>query len=181
MESDSKIRLAVNRLHYPVTSLGPGRRAAIWTQGCSIGCRGCGGCVSKDTWDTQPATTDVGDIADWMLAHEPDGVTISGGEPLDQAAGIALLIRELRSRGPDLDVLLYTGYSWSVAQKRHPWIVELVDVVVAGPYRLNRPSTSPLCGSANQTIHILTERASKKYESYLAQSSDRCLQVAVDD
>ena len=42
-----EVKVAVNRLHWPVTVLGPGRRVGIWMQGCSIGCPGC---VSRDTW-----------------------------------------------------------------------------------------------------------------------------------
>ena len=45
-------KIAVNRLHWPVTVLGPGHRVGIWMQGCSIGCPGC---VSRDTW---PALTE---------------------------------------------------------------------------------------------------------------------------
>ena len=58
--------IALNRLHWPVTVLGPGRRVGIWMQGCSIGCRGC---VSRDTWPAhgEPgATGDVISIDDLM-------------------------------------------------------------------------------------------------------------------
>ncbi|WP_461325238.1 4Fe-4S cluster-binding domain-containing protein [Bradyrhizobium diazoefficiens] len=41
------IRISVSRIHFPVTTLGPGRRLGIWFQGCSIRCPGC---ISMDTW-----------------------------------------------------------------------------------------------------------------------------------
>src|SRR3546814_9784731 len=41
------MRIAVSRLHFPVTALGPGRRIGLWLQGCSIRCPGC---ISVDTW-----------------------------------------------------------------------------------------------------------------------------------
>lgn len=53
-----EVKIAVNRLHWPVTVLGPGRRVGIWMQGCSIGCPGC---VSRDTWPV-PVEGGVGDV-----------------------------------------------------------------------------------------------------------------------
>lgn len=41
--------LYLSRIHFPVTTLGPGNRIGIWFQGCSIQCQGC---VSVDTWGT---------------------------------------------------------------------------------------------------------------------------------
>jgi anaerobic ribonucleoside-triphosphate reductase activating protein len=39
--------LYLNKAHYPVTTLGPGRRIGLWLQGCGLGCPGC---LSQDTW-----------------------------------------------------------------------------------------------------------------------------------
>ena len=43
----ASMALVVNRVHFPVTALGPGRRLGVWVQGCSIGCAGC---LAHDTW-----------------------------------------------------------------------------------------------------------------------------------
>src|SRR5688572_8819093 len=72
--------LQLNKAHWPVTVLGPGRRIGLWVQGCTIGCRGC---VSQDTWPSD-ATKSVAirDLIAWcrrVSAGAPDGVTISGG------------------------------------------------------------------------------------------------------
>jgi anaerobic ribonucleoside-triphosphate reductase activating protein len=42
------MNIALNKAHFPVTVLGPGRRIGLWLQGCSIRCAGC---VSRDTWE----------------------------------------------------------------------------------------------------------------------------------
>ncbi len=42
------MNILLNKAHFPVTVLGPGRRIGIWLQGCSIGCAGC---ISQDTWE----------------------------------------------------------------------------------------------------------------------------------
>ena len=49
-------QIGLNRVHFPVTALGPGRRVGIWLQGCSIRCPGC---MSLDTWAPAAATMPV--------------------------------------------------------------------------------------------------------------------------
>ena len=105
--------IRVAKVHVPVTALGPGRRVGIWLQGCSIGCREC---VSQDTWPVAGVATSVHALlSEVVTALRSDvtltGVTISGGEPLEQADAVAELCAGLRSSGAtDVDILLYTGF-----------------------------------------------------------------------
>ena len=39
--------IRLNKAHYPVTALGPGRRIGLWLQGCALACPGC---ISQDSW-----------------------------------------------------------------------------------------------------------------------------------
>src|SRR6185503_5851184 len=72
--------MRLSRLHYPLTELGPGRRAGVWFQGCTIRCPGC---MSVDTWPRRPErAVPVAEVLGWLAGLGPvDGVTISGGEP----------------------------------------------------------------------------------------------------
>lgn len=165
-----------------MTTLGPGRRAGVWFQGCSIRCAGC---VSRDTW---PATqTDqlvpVDDVVRWLVraAQEGiEGITLTGGEPLDQDTGLlALLVavharRELRH----VDVLLYSGFSNARLQARHGRVLELVDAVMSGPYVEALPTELPWRGSSNQRLDLLTDRARRRFGT---PGADRRLQVSGDD
>ncbi len=100
--------LELNKAHWPVTVLGPGRRIGLWVQGCSIHCPGC---VSQDTWPKDPARAiAVPELIAWcrkVTAGTFDGVTISGGEPFEQPAGLAALLEALvawrRERHLDAD------------------------------------------------------------------------------
>jgi len=38
----------INLIHYPIHTLGPGERIGVWTQGCSLRCKGC---MSTHTWE----------------------------------------------------------------------------------------------------------------------------------
>jgi anaerobic ribonucleoside-triphosphate reductase activating protein len=171
--------IGLSRLHFPVTTLGPGRRAGIWVQGCSIHCPGC---LSRDTWAPAAALTATAEVADWVAGQAGDGlagITVSGGEPLDQPMPLRALLAGLRARPAlaDADILLYTGYAYGAAARRHSAVLELVDAVVSGPYSGTRPSTHPWMGSGNQVLTLLTERAR---ERFVPPPGPRQLQVSAD-
>jgi anaerobic ribonucleoside-triphosphate reductase activating protein len=174
--------IEINRLHHPVTVLGVGIRAGIWVQGCTIG---CGGCLARDTWPARPElAVPVADVLAWLAALDGplDGVTISGGEPLQQPGSVAELLAGIVAWRADreVDILLYTGYSWSNAA-RHDGVLAHCDAVVAGPY-IERRNTGdpPLRGSANQRIVPLTELGRRRYGPSAALPP-RGLQVTATD
>ena len=86
---------------------GPGIRAALWVQGCTLACEGC--------WNTQywsrlaGATSTTEEILE-QCEKTPglEGVTLLGGEPLQQADAVLALIQGAQDLG--LSVFLYTGY-----------------------------------------------------------------------
>lgn len=181
--------VAVNRIHWPVTVLGPGRRVGIWVQGCSIECPGC---VSRDTWppmsrsDRIPVaelTARIDALVDGGAAAPVDGITLTGGEPLDQADALDGLLGALRSwldrRGaPSADLLVYTGYEESRAREFAPGAFELADAVIAGPYRSARPGTR-WWGSGNQRLITRDDGTAARYRSMLREAPSE-LQVAVE-
>ena len=181
--------VAVNRLHWPVTVLGPGRRLGIWVQGCSIECPGC---VSRDTWpsmgleDRIPVPELISRI-DMLVDRGPDGpvdgVTLTGGEPLDQAGALGGLLGALRGwldrRGsPSADLLVYTGYDEPAARELSPEAFALADAVIAGPYVAARAGTR-WWGSGNQRLVARDDGVAARYESALSEAPAE-LQVAVE-
>jgi len=104
------MKLFLSRLHFPVTTLGYGRRVGVWFQGCSVRCPGC---ISHDTWAFGQGETTLdsvcASIAPWL--PQADGVTISGGEPFDQPAALKGLLRWLRPRVAG-DILVFSGHPW---------------------------------------------------------------------
>jgi anaerobic ribonucleoside-triphosphate reductase activating protein len=130
--------------------------------------------MSRHTWD--PAGGRAVEVsaleASWRAALDggADGVTISGGEPLEQPDLDALVIRLAAVRDrlrPDADILLYTGYSAGAAQRRRPAALAAVDAVITGRYLAGRPTALIWRGSANQQLIPLTERGSARYTPYL--------------
>jgi anaerobic ribonucleoside-triphosphate reductase activating protein len=182
------VRIRIARLHAPVTALGPGTRIGIWLQGCTIGCRGC---ISQDTWAvTDAALTDVDDVLAFIASHADDrstdpiaGLTITGGEPSEQPEALAALLDGVarRRRHDGWDVLCYTGVEEDEFARRCPDAYSTVDVLVTGPYQVDRPTDLIWRGSANQRMVLLTELGLDRYSRYVDATTQRPpLQVQLD-
>jgi anaerobic ribonucleoside-triphosphate reductase activating protein len=142
---------------------GPGRRFALWLQGCPLRCPGC--CNPEMLPFEGGMAMTLHDLVEQIeeAAHEHDieGITLLGGEPLAHAAGAATLAQAVRQRG--LSVMVFSGYTLEEArQLSDPAVVELLtltDILVDGPYRRDQPeSRRRWIGSANQRIHFLSDR-----------------------
>ena len=137
---------------------GPGVRAAVWVQGCSLRCPGC------SNPDTHPFVggelMSVDDLFGRIVAPGDaiEGVTISGGEPLQQRRPLLALLRRVRQE-TSLSVLVFTGYTWEEVQQMPGAgaLLACVDVLVAGRYDASQHLARDLRGSANQTVHLLTD------------------------
>jgi anaerobic ribonucleoside-triphosphate reductase activating protein len=181
------MKIAINKAHYPVTVLGPGRRIGIWLQGCSIGCPAC---VSQDTWARDTAREmEVATLLAWcrrVVADGVDGITLSGGEPFDQARALTALLKALhgwRQRsGRDFDILCYSGYPLETLRRKHAGILTLLDAVIPEPYVDGLPLAHVWRGSANQPLVPLSPRGAARYAGYLAVPAEegRRMQVAAD-
>lgn len=174
------MQVAVSRLHFPVTALGPGRRVGLWLQGCSIRCPGC---ISVDTWQPDIQRVAIQDVIDAFVSFAPqaDGLTISGGEPFDQPGALARLLLEWR-RISNRSILVFTGHD---QDELHGWLAAhpgLIDALVTGPFRSDLPQTLALRGSDNQQLHILTARGEElaAYERPL-DDADRKLDIMFDE
>jgi anaerobic ribonucleoside-triphosphate reductase activating protein len=138
---------------------GPGVRAVVWVQGCSLGCPGCFNPETHAFHDDNLVAVDdlVGRVR--ALGERIEGVTVSGGEPLQQRPALLAFLRRLRGE-TTLSVLVFTGFSWKEVQ-HFPDAGELlacIDVLIAGRYEEAERVAHRLIGSRNKTTHFLTQR-----------------------
>ncbi len=154
---------------------GPGARAVIWVQGCSLGCPGC---YNPDTHKHSPLhIVPAQDLADWVSSLEGiEGITFSGGEPFEQARGVSETIRLARANRPDLSVFIFTGYDMaelrSSRDERVASLLGMADMLSAGRYDAASRDPSLLWrGSSNQELVYLTERYSQDMESTWSEES----------
>ena len=138
---------------------GPGTRAVVWVQGCSLGCPGCYNPATHPSAGGEAVAVDDLCARIAALGDGIEGVTVSGGEPLQQRVGLLALLRRLRAQ-TRLSVLVFTGFTWDEVQ-HFPGAADLlacVDVLFAGRYDATRHLAQDLRGSANKTVHFLTGR-----------------------
>ncbi|HBK34057.1 TPA: hypothetical protein DEP34_00575 [Candidatus Uhrbacteria bacterium] len=156
----------INLGHFePATrAMGPGLRACLWVRGCRIRCPGC---ISPFYLDQDPKA----DIALWRMLQKIrkakeeygiEGISISGGEPFDQAIVLSELCEAVHILG--LSTLAWSGYTRRRLEGRRASrgtqnLLQHIDVLIDGPFQIRHHTEGlPLRGSGNQRIHLLTDR-----------------------
>jgi anaerobic ribonucleoside-triphosphate reductase activating protein len=165
---------------------GPGARAVVWVQGCSLGCPGCFNLETHSFEDGELVSVD--DLFDRVVAlgDSIEGITISGGEPLQQRHALSAFLKLVRSE-TNLSTLMFTGYTWAEIERMGerenermgaenidspalpfsyapilPELLSSVDVLIAGRYDQTQHLARDLRGSANKTVHLLSGRYTMK-------------------
>lgn len=132
---------------------GPGWRCAIFVQYCPHECPGCHNPKSHSPYGGFVSTTQ--EVARLFIDGNPhlDGITLTGGEPFEQAKACAELARYAHAKG--LNVWTFTGYTYEQLQYT-PNAMELLlatDVLVDGPFILAERSLElDWRGSKNQRV-----------------------------
>jgi len=155
---------------------GPGIRAVVFFQGCSIGCPKCWNPLTHQFRGTE-ATIDV--IAQEVLRsrqeHKLEGITFSGGEPMQQADSLLGLIQCLRQQAPELSFGMFSGYAEPELAKGQYWIWgdgsseparkrlwqeirACLDFTILGRFNQAQPSSLPLRTSRNQVLRLFSDR-----------------------
>ncbi|MQY14936.1 hypothetical protein SRB5_51120 [Streptomyces sp. RB5] len=139
-------------------ALGPGLRSVVWVQGCPFHCAGC---LAPDWIPDRPARrAHPADLAAELLADpRVSGLTLSGGEPMQQAKGLAALVRAARAER-DVTVVCFTGHRLERLRERPDTadLLALTDVLIDGQYVARLDDGRGLRGSSNQRVHHLTPR-----------------------
>jgi anaerobic ribonucleoside-triphosphate reductase activating protein len=138
---------------------GPGLRYVIWSQGCTLACAGC------FNPQTHPPggpglVREAGELADAVLA-EPgiEGVTLSGGEPLEQPAAVAAFCRRVKARS-GLGIIVLTGFTRAEIERAPERMAAVgdADMVIAGRYNARLHLGTGLRGSSNKVYWTRTGR-----------------------
>ena len=132
---------------------GPGFRFTIFTQGCPHHCEGCHNPQTHDFNGGEVVDTDVL----WEKIRKNillSGVTLSGGEPFEQAGALLDLARKVKGIG--LELAAYSGYTYeqilSAGGDKFE-LLKLCDVLVDGRFVLAEKSLMlRFRGSKNQRL-----------------------------
>jgi len=163
MSLEKKSALRIHRFLSFSRANGPGVRAVIWVQGCSLGCQGCHnpGTHSFSGGELLMPEELFGRIL--KIRENIEGITVSGGEPLQQIKPLNAFLSLVRSR-TKLSVIIFTGYTWEEARRMKEFtrLIKNTDLLIAGRYEKAKRLVRDLKGSSNKTIHFLTDRYSEK-------------------
>jgi anaerobic ribonucleoside-triphosphate reductase activating protein len=144
-------------------SEGPGKRFALWCQGCLKKCKNC--CNLHMQPLTENKVVKAGDITT-LIKHSKEkyaieGVSFIGGEPFLQAKSLIPIAEWCHIN--DLSVLSFSGYLFDelkddiIDGSRD--LVSLLDILIDGEYREDELETERLwAGSRNQHIYFLSSR-----------------------
>lgn len=135
------------------------------------------GCISPEL--QEPSESDIDDEILWKLMQQVAdknnclGLTVSGGDPMEQPDSLLMLLEKARSRFED--ILVYTGFSIEDILKGCAGgagikCLDYIDVLIDGRYvkELNT-SDCVLRGSSNQKITYLNKKMKPIYEEYMKQ------------
>jgi len=134
---------------------GPGKRLAIWFQGCD---KRCAGCCNPQLFDFKPAhilslneTLEI--VINAKERYNIEGVTYLGGEPSLQH-GLSELSVEIKKMG--IGVILLTGKK---AGELAEELKTAVDLIIDGGFEIDKPDNKRnLIGSTNQSLVFITDR-----------------------
>ncbi|HEY0192064.1 MAG TPA: 4Fe-4S single cluster domain-containing protein [Kofleriaceae bacterium] len=153
--------IRVHGVEFRSRANGPGVRFVVWFQGCTLGCAGCFNPATHDTPPQPGVPGSIAELTDRLAAAAATGTTglsLSGGEPLQQPEAARALLDAARALG--LSTLAFSGYRIDEirALPGGPDVLARLDVLIDGRYVASDRLATGLRGSANQRIHLLTDR-----------------------
>ena len=163
---------------------GPGKRYALWVQGCPILCPGC--CNPEFLADKERDRKSVADIVnDIVKARDEkgiEGISLLGGEPTRQAKALSAVAQQVQTAG--LSVMMFSGYTLQElkdeADSDVDALVAATDLLVDGRYvEAQRTTQRRFIGSDNQVLHFLTGRYSKDDPRFSAPNTVE-LRILID-
>ena len=131
---------------------GIGVRVSLFVSGCNHRCKGC---FNSEAWDFNYGKKfDVNAENEILHALEKPyikGLSVLGGEPLQQDSTLLEFLRKVKSKFPNKSIWLYTGYTYEQIKDKKE--LDYVDVLVDGKFvEALKDISLQFRGSSNQRI-----------------------------
>jgi len=137
---------------------GPGNRFVLWTQGCS---KGCSECFNPETWSNAiyKEFSPI-ELFELIKNFEVDGITISGGDPLEQEDELLELLMLLSTMRLRKGVILFSGFTRAEISSNiiREKCLSYIDVLIDGRYEKNLKVDFSLKGSSNQEFYFFSNK-----------------------
>lgn len=130
---------------------GPGVRFIVFLQGCPLRCAYC---HNPDTWLSNEETLyDAADILEKVLRYQTyfgseGGITVSGGEPLQQAPFLIELLKLCKQSG------IHTAIDTSCSAGEEDWeaVLQYTDLAIADLKFATEEAYKTHCGGSLETV-----------------------------
>lgn len=143
-------------------SEGPGKRLALWVQGCARRCPGCCNPEMQEIRRNVVVSTDdlIEIIRQSKESNEIEGLSFIGGEPFLQAHGLCKVAEWARKEG--LSVLIFTGFLLEELKEMSDpdvdFLLRHTDILVDGPFLKDfYDYKRDWIGSSNQKVYFLSD------------------------
>lgn len=148
-------RIWVSRIAYSTSVDGVGLRNALYVSGCDIHCEGC---HNPQIWELKSGKEMTVQEAFDMLNVDEFNISILGGEPLMQYEAIVELCKKIKEK-TSKTIWLWSGHTYEEIVDKYPKVLEYIDVLVDGPFKLSLRDTSLAWrGSKNQRVISISGR-----------------------
>ena len=131
---------------------GIGVRVSLFVSGCNHRCKGC---FNSEAWDFNYGKKfDINAENEILHVLEKPyikGLSVLGGEPLQQDSTLLEFLRKVKSKFPNKSIWLYTGYTYEQIKDKKE--LDYIDVLVDGKFvEALKDIGLQFRGSSNQRI-----------------------------
>lgn len=134
---------------------GPGKRFVLWTQGCSKKCKNC---YNPETWKFEGKEMSPEEIVELIQNFEVDGITLTGGDPLEQS-DILILLERLYNLNLSKGIILFSGYTFDeINDCSLRECFSFIDVLIDGKFEEDLKIENGLRGSSNQNVIFFSNK-----------------------
>lgn len=116
---------------------GPGIRSTIFVTGCSRHCFNCFNPEYQDPRAGQEWTDkEMEQLLSWLSAPTNSGLTLLGGEPMENTDGLTQIVQNVKQAMPDKSVWVYSGFTYDeiIQDPQKKALLDVCDVLVDGPF-----------------------------------------------
>ncbi|MGN0143873.1 MAG: anaerobic ribonucleoside-triphosphate reductase activating protein [Clostridium sp.] len=136
---------------------GPGLRVSLFVSGCTHHCKGC---FQPETWNFENGEPFNSDKIEYIIKKSSNrytaGLSLLGGDPLDNVNGILPLLEEYRKVfGNTKTIWLWTGYLFEevISDENKSKVLPFIDVIIDGEFQEScKDITLKYKGSTNQRV-----------------------------
>ena len=144
-----------NITHFDMNN-GDGLRTVLWVSGCTHHCKKCQNPCTWDINDGVPFDEKAKqELFEDLYEDCIQGITFSGGDPLhpQNRDEVGRLIEEIKTKYPEKDIWLYTGFIWDEIKNMNLSYLKDIDVIVDGPFDVSKKDLAlKWRGSSNQNV-----------------------------